>query len=122
MSPQQLRKFLHQHFNLSELRTLCFELDIPYEDLSGDNRQTKTISVVEYAQSRNLYGKLIEYVQKKRRTYFERLLLNRYVEQLRYKESKLTFPGIPSMPNRVQPVLEDIYIPQILYDSKTRFC
>ena len=49
----QLRKLLIQHFSLDELRVLCFDLGLEYEDLSGDTRTTKMHSLIEYLQRRD---------------------------------------------------------------------
>ncbi len=46
--------------------------------------------------------------------------LQLYVERLRNESSRLNFPGIPYTPTGISPSLEDIYILQILDNSKTR--
>ncbi|MCB8977224.1 MAG: SUMF1/EgtB/PvdO family nonheme iron enzyme [Ardenticatenaceae bacterium] len=49
----QLRKLLIQHFSLDELRVLCFDLGLEYEDLPGDTRTTKIHGMIEYLQRRD---------------------------------------------------------------------
>ena len=39
MSLPDLRDLLARHFNQEELRQLCFDLGIEYEDLRGDTRR-----------------------------------------------------------------------------------
>lgn len=59
----QLRKLLIQHFSLEELRVLCFDLGLEYEDLSGDTRTTKMHGLIEYLQRRGeLYQLLNEVI------------------------------------------------------------
>ncbi|MBK7895137.1 MAG: hypothetical protein IPJ90_09695 [Anaerolineaceae bacterium] len=50
----------------SELNSLCFELDIVYENLSGQSLDAKALSLVTYAQRHGLYDKLTVAVQKAR--------------------------------------------------------
>jgi hypothetical protein len=59
ISPQQLRQFLAENFNDSELRTLCFNLEVPYEDLSGSGKEDKVRELIEYCQRRGQYNKLV---------------------------------------------------------------
>lgn len=59
----QLRKLLIQHFSLDELRVLCFDLGLEYEDLPGDTRTTKIHGLIEYLQRRGeLYPLLNEVI------------------------------------------------------------
>lgn len=46
IDPVRLRDLLLQAFNLDELKDLCFELDIDYDDLSGENRSAKARELV----------------------------------------------------------------------------
>ena len=45
-----LRELLTAHFDESELRTLCFYLSIPYEDLSGQNRSDRINALIEHVE------------------------------------------------------------------------
>ncbi len=56
----QLRKLLIRHFNLDELRVLCFDLGLEYEDLPGDTRTTKMHGLVEYLQRRGELPRLLD--------------------------------------------------------------
>lgn len=120
-------------FNQEELKTVCFKLGIEYEDLSGDNRQSKARELIKYLQKHMRIDELKQIVQKTRPkaewpaetdfvvTDFSTTgYIKRYVEQLKYEASALTFPGIPLTPYGISPTLEDIYVPQLLYDTKSR--
>ncbi|MBK8905590.1 MAG: tetratricopeptide repeat protein [Anaerolineaceae bacterium] len=65
-TPQQIHEALFTHFNLDELRTLCFQLDVRYDDLSGDTLTNKTLSLVEYARRHGRFNDLVAAVQKAR--------------------------------------------------------
>lgn len=67
VTPTQLNQFLNQHFSLGELRTLCFELGIPYEDLEGgESRSAKVLALVQYAQRHSLYDAVVTHAQAQR--------------------------------------------------------
>ncbi|MCP4362457.1 MAG: hypothetical protein GY796_31000 [Chloroflexi bacterium] len=68
VTPPQLHKFLIEYFSLGELRTMCFELSIPYEDLGGDGKSAKALSLVQYAQRRGQYDTVVSHVQAQRPT------------------------------------------------------
>ena len=57
MNLPQLRDFITRNFNDSELRDLCFDLDIEYENLGGDNKAAKARELVAYCQR---HGRLTE--------------------------------------------------------------
>ena len=65
-TPQKLSKVLQQYFSLSELKTLAFELEIPYEDLAGSTRALKTIELVQYAQRHGRTHALLNYIRRVR--------------------------------------------------------
>jgi outer membrane protein assembly factor BamB len=54
----KLRDGLAAHFNESELRDLCFELDVDYEDLPGEGKTAKARELVAYHERRGLIPKL----------------------------------------------------------------
>lgn len=45
-----LFNFILDHFNLEELKTLCFELGVHYDDLPGDERRGKTRELILYLE------------------------------------------------------------------------
>jgi len=57
MDLPQLRDFITRYFNDSELRDLCFDLGIEYENLGGDNKSAKARELVAYCQR---HGRLTE--------------------------------------------------------------
>lgn len=67
VTPTQLNQFLNQHFSLGELRTLCFELGISYEDLEGgESRAAKVLALVQYVQRHGLYDAVVTHAQAAR--------------------------------------------------------
>lgn len=55
-----LRHFLYRYFNETELKDLCFDLQIDYESLPGDNKQDRAREIVAYV---NRHGRVIELVK-----------------------------------------------------------
>ncbi|MCP4418853.1 MAG: hypothetical protein GY805_19730 [Chloroflexi bacterium] len=64
----QLRKLLIKHFSLNELRVLCFDMGLEYEELPGDTRTTKMHGLIEYLQRRGKLPKLLAEVSEQRPT------------------------------------------------------
>ena len=62
----QLRKLLIQHFSLDELRVLCFDLGLEYEDLPGDTLSTKIHAMIGHLQRRSQLPTLLEEVAEQR--------------------------------------------------------
>jgi hypothetical protein len=46
----KLRRNLIEHFNLSELRDLCFDMNVDYESLTGENKADKARELVAYCE------------------------------------------------------------------------
>lgn len=63
VSPVDLRNALVQYFNLDELKNLCFELGIVYENLGGLGLESRALALVQYAQRHGLYDRLVVLVQ-----------------------------------------------------------
>lgn len=61
-----MMEFLIDHFNLGELRTLAFDLNINFEDLSGRAKRDKVVSLIEYAERRGRLDDLVGYVKRLR--------------------------------------------------------
>jgi hypothetical protein len=55
----QLRDLMAAAFNDNDVRDLCFDLNIPYEDLGGEGRTAKARGLIAYCQSRNLLNALV---------------------------------------------------------------
>lgn len=57
---QQIRRLIAGYFSLQELKTLCFELDVEFDDLGGEGRSDKARELVTFVQRR---GRLIDLLQ-----------------------------------------------------------
>ena len=67
---QHSEKYLHDElakfFNLDELAKLCYEIDIVYEHLSGENAERKAIELVQYCKRHDKTATLIEHCKRER--------------------------------------------------------
>jgi hypothetical protein len=61
-----LRQILVESFNQTELETLCFDLGISFESLSGENKDKKIIELINYVKRRGKFAELIKLVQRER--------------------------------------------------------
>lgn len=61
-----LRRALDDGYNADELRDLCFELSIDYEDLPGETQWAKARELVLYARRHNLTAQLVALVMAAR--------------------------------------------------------
>ena len=48
----QLRQLLAEHFSLDELRTLCQDIDVDFDELGGENKTAKTGAMLAEAERR----------------------------------------------------------------------
>ena len=55
----QLRQNIVTSFNLEEIRTICLDITINYEELSGETLSARAVSLVAYCQRRQLLTTLI---------------------------------------------------------------
>jgi hypothetical protein len=56
----QLRDRLITLFDLSDLKSLCFDLDVPYDELPGDTLRGKGEGLIDYCRRRDLLPRLWE--------------------------------------------------------------
>ena len=63
-----IRNALREHFNAEGLRDLCFSLGVDYEDLQGETRSAKTLSLVEYMEHRVQTERLVDAIRAARGT------------------------------------------------------
>jgi len=56
----RLRQILASRFDEGDLRTLCFDLGVEYDDLPGEGKANKARELVVYLKHRNRIGELIE--------------------------------------------------------------
>jgi nucleoside phosphorylase len=61
-----LRLALSSAFDSAELRVLCFDLGIDWDEIGGDNKSGKIVGILEYARRRNLYNRLVDLVNSER--------------------------------------------------------
>jgi formylglycine-generating enzyme required for sulfatase activity len=62
----KLRRNLVEHFNDSELRTLCFDLDVNYDALAGLGTVDKARELIAYLERRGRISELVETCQRLR--------------------------------------------------------
>ena len=62
----ELRKMIVACFNASELRTLCFDLGVEYDDLPGEGRADKARELVAYFERRGRIRELEEHCRRAR--------------------------------------------------------
>ncbi len=63
VDPVHLRDFMNSHFTSADIRVLCHDMKIDYEDLEGANKAIRTISLITYTQHRGFYDDLVKRVQ-----------------------------------------------------------
>jgi len=56
----KLRKILEERFNEGELNTLCFDLGVDYDNLSGQRQADKARELVSYLERRNRIPELVK--------------------------------------------------------------
>jgi hypothetical protein len=66
MDRVSLRKVIEGHFNTDEIKTLCFDLDIDYENLDGDSKPSKIRELISLCERQNRRDELIETVLRLR--------------------------------------------------------
>lgn len=62
----QLRKMLVRHFNIAELRILCFDLGIDYEELEGGVKTTKVQDLILHLERRGKLQQLMDVAAEER--------------------------------------------------------
>lgn len=66
MSQPSLPEQISQHFNLEELRALCYELGINYENVRGETLEAKALGLVDYCARYGLIERLRDQCQVQR--------------------------------------------------------
>lgn len=62
--PAQLRREMERRYTtLEEVKTLCLDLGIPYDDLPGEERQGKIREIVSYFDRRGCLSDLVRFVR-----------------------------------------------------------
>ncbi len=63
---KQLLQILQENFSDDELRLLCFELAIDYEDLPGSGKKRKSLELISYAQRHAKLDSLVQAINVQR--------------------------------------------------------
>lgn len=66
ISSRSLREFIDVHFNMDELKDLCFYMEIDYELLEGATINSKSRELISYVKRHGKYYELIRQCQKSR--------------------------------------------------------
>lgn len=59
LMPQDVRRVLVERFSLEELKTLCFDLEVDFDSLSGEGKEAKARELVLHLQHRDRWGELV---------------------------------------------------------------
>jgi hypothetical protein len=62
----RLHQFIENRYDMEELRTLCFDLGVGYDDLRGEGRSAKARELVGYMERRDQLGRLLDMLRKTR--------------------------------------------------------
>ncbi len=58
-----LRKKIVSNYNLEEIRTLCADIGVDYDNLGGEGKEAKARELVAYLKRRNKLDDLVRYIQ-----------------------------------------------------------
>ena len=61
-----LREILAKRFDAEELKNLCADLDVPFDDLAGEGHAAKARELVAYLDSRDRLNRLRKSIRQKR--------------------------------------------------------
>lgn len=61
-----LKDTIAKNFNIAEIRELCFDLNIPFEDIPGTTLTTLVIELIEYCNRHHQIDALVNYCLMKR--------------------------------------------------------
>jgi hypothetical protein len=56
---RDLRKEINIHFNLEEIRVICFDLPVNYEEISGESKSSTIINLIDYCKRHNKLDDLV---------------------------------------------------------------
>lgn len=62
----KLLSLLQDHFNMEDLRTMCFTLDLDYENIAGDTKEGKCRELILRLGRENRLAELLDYARQKR--------------------------------------------------------
>lgn len=64
MKESDLVDEMQRRFSMNELRSVCFDAGIPYENLRHGNRLDLTLAIVEYTKRRSMQQRLFAALKK----------------------------------------------------------
>jgi formylglycine-generating enzyme required for sulfatase activity len=99
----QLHAFLVDHFNLEELKTLCFNLGVEFEDLGGEGRSDKARELVKAMQRRTRLAHLVAHLS----------IAHPDAYRQRFHET----PAIPAAPARARRNPQQVFISHAHQDA-----
>ena len=62
----RLRETLAEYFDAGELRTLCFDLGVDYDDLPGEGKANKARELIAYLERRDRLSELVHVCERQR--------------------------------------------------------
>ncbi|MFN2105512.1 MAG: hypothetical protein ACK2UJ_11600 [Candidatus Promineifilaceae bacterium] len=62
----ELRQAIMEHFSEADIKALCFDMGLDYEELSGDSKTEKVIGLIDYFDRMDEIPKLIAYCSRYR--------------------------------------------------------
>ena len=106
-----LRRQLCERFDLEELRTLCADLGVDFDDLRGEGKTAKAREFVALMQRRGQLGRLKQVVEQ--RGSILELIDGRYVAFLRRQYGHVPLGGIaPRVQGRALSIpLDELFVP-----------
>ena len=66
MTAQDLRQAINKRFSISDIRTLCFDLGVEYEELGGGPKSDIITALIIYFQHHERLQDLQDYLQRQR--------------------------------------------------------
>ena len=108
-------------FSLDELRALCFELNIEFENLRGETREAKALALVEFCERRGLVDRLLTICARERPShtwtsaqFSQRTndIRQKYLAHLRNRYQYLDFRGMGQASQQpIQLPLDAVFVP-----------
>ncbi len=108
MNKSELREFLKKYFNESELRSLCFDLDVNYDALLGSGLEDKTRELIGFVERRGRLNKLLGRLSELRPNLLQSefaFLADNELAEIRPKQN-LEQPDISYLVNKLQQIID----------------
>jgi hypothetical protein len=116
-----LRIQITNHFNTADLQTLCFELEVKYEDIRSEVFNTTVINIIEHCNRHGLLDDLIKYCEKERPRLIWRTPPDVSLSTSQSKE--MSFVILAMTKSQVQELLDETIFadPNVAPITKSRF-